>query len=896
MSRSPARDRVQLVSAATLIAGLVLLLCTWTSAGAADGTDQVTGAGSTASAVTVNWSDGILGKDNKTVVAPHAIQTTPTNNSTNSDFFNTNSALFKNIQVTVSQTQDIVHQAVAVSWKGAPTTYAGDQGDYFQLMQCWGDADSGPNPEDCEYGSDGLYTGTDNSLIGSRSGTFCLVGNDPTGCDPLEWAQAHVAPGSNLQNYTVPFNPVGTDREIYGTADTGSTQEYFDKYSTNEVPLARTGSDGTGLVYFETLTGVQSPGLGCGVVDPTTNQPRDCWLVLVPRGEVKANGGHIANQLGSLNFLDDSPLGASNWSMRIQIHLGFAPLQQTCPIGSAKERQTVGTELAGDAVRSWQLKLNVDAQCNVLYGYTHTPEATQTSQLEAGAANGAAGLAFTNIPIGSEAGRGTGQEVPSPVPVVYAPVAVSATTLSFNISTPAGTKSTPVKLTPRLLAKALTQSYLVDLPEYLVNNPLIGPAPAWAVHNPIQMTNDPEFRALNPDLPANAGQGTPSSIMLNEDHSLPNQELWQWVLADPTAVAWLNGTPDPSGMVVNPAYTALGVAAQPFDSFPRADPTCFNTGQGSAQRPSTRCSLDLLPYLADDEDVATHVRGGNSPLGADWDVTKQGPDGQTGWWATGALLPAGHAYLWGVSDTASNATYGLVAAALCDASGQNCVSPDSSSVTAALNSATKDSAGLLHVNPATTPAGAYPLVNVTYAAVRSDDDPAAVADYANLIAYAAGAGQTPGEAPGDLPRGYLPLPPGLQAQAASAVAALRGGSATSAPASSVAVSTVQSSSDSGLSGLGLSDDSGTGGGGAGAPVATAEPAPGGLGAPSASSSSPGPAAIVKPTSTPAAIITPAQSSSAARYAPVLVIITGLAGLVGSRLIGIGRHRAGSLRQ
>ena len=257
---------------------------------------------------------------------------------------------------------------------------------------------------------------------------------------------------------------------------------------------AVTGADGTGLQYFQALTGVQAPALGCGEVDPATTQSRDCWLVIVPRGEYKPNGYQLAASSGPGAFITDSPLGASNWAQRIQIHLGFTPLQVSCPIGAAKERQTVGTQLAANAVFSWQLALNKQAKCTKVYGYTGTPEATDTSQLAAGTANGSAGLAFTTIPIGSEAGRETSELTPSPVPVTYAPVAISALTLSFQINLATGFVDTPVKLTPRLVAKALTQSYRLDLPQYTPNNPINGPAPAWASGNPDSILGDPESR------------------------------------------------------------------------------------------------------------------------------------------------------------------------------------------------------------------------------------------------------------------------------------------------------------------------------------------------------------------------------------------------------------------
>ena len=133
----------------------------------------------------------------------------------------------------------------------------------------------------------------------------------------------------------------------------------------------------------------------------------------------------------------------------------------------------------------------------------------------------------------------------------------------------------------------------------------------------------------------------------------------------------------------------------------------------------------------------------------------------------------GRRFMWAVNDMPDLAAYGLISAALCDPAGTDCVQPSTDSVTTALNSATTDSAGLLEVNPAKVPAGGYPLTEVVYAAVPTNQSAAALTDYADFIAYAAGQGQTAGSTPGDLPPGYLPLTSSLQAQAQSVVTQLQ---------------------------------------------------------------------------------------------------------------------------
>ena len=56
---------------------------------------------------------------------------------------------------------------------------------------------------------------------------------------------------------------------------------------------ATTDPNGTGQQQFETLTANQAPGLGCGQLE-SNGQPRDCWLVIVPRGQYEPNGFNVS--------------------------------------------------------------------------------------------------------------------------------------------------------------------------------------------------------------------------------------------------------------------------------------------------------------------------------------------------------------------------------------------------------------------------------------------------------------------------------------------------------------------------------------------------------------------------------------------------------------------------
>jgi hypothetical protein len=688
------------------------------------GYDQMTGVGPTASALTVNWTQGLLDNTN-TALAAAAVDP---NRGTAQNAFQFMYNDFKNLQVKVSQTQDIGHQGITVTWTwpGVQSAQLGTlQSGYLQMMECWGDATTGPTPEQCEYGSPGLLPASAlNGGIAFRSGPLCPAGSAPStvspprnadgggpsnGCDTKEPSDpSHLAPcpaGTTCTqtDYTIPFAPVSDPTHpVYNPGTT-----YYSEYSTDEIQETITAADGTGQQQFETLTGVQASGLGCGLAEDN-GQPRGCWLVIVPRGQYEPNGYQI-NPDSTSSYINTTPLAESNWAQRIQIHLGFAPVGSFCPPGTL-ERQTFGTQLAARAMQSWQIALNSAANCAKVYGYSAVPETQSTNNLTAG---GDSGLAFTTIPIGSEAAR-LGESPPTNLPtILYAPVAIAALGFGFNINYQSGYLTTPVKLTPLLLAKALTQSYLEDLPDFY---PLAGKSgPPWAQGNPLNLSEDPQFHTLNPGVPADSAG--PIAPLVTEDHSAVNQQVWQWIQADSAATGWLAGAKDTTdnNMVVDPDYQALNVGKPPaLDSYPRAytgvlDLTSLNPPEG------IKHTLDLIPYTDNFDSAGAAVLTANNPDQASWDPTIRAPNGDLGWWRKIGVEPLGQTFMWGVVDTPDSAAYGLIPAQLCDGSGGNCVSPSTASVTAAIGAATADSSGLLHVDPAHPGTGGYPLTYVVYA-------------------------------------------------------------------------------------------------------------------------------------------------------------------------------------
>jgi hypothetical protein len=889
-------QRTGALAAAVAVAALVALgPLSRATAATGNSYDQMTGVGLTASAVTVPWTQGLLDASNQPLTSagnepsPNADRSSASPASALSFMYPD----FKSLKVTVSQTQNIGHQGITVRWTGGePTAEVGQiQANFLQMMECYGDSDSGPDPADCEYGSVGMLGGGGGiapAAIGSREGDLCTTGSAPStadppaslngdtavaGCDPLEPTDAsHIAPcpGSDCtsgQDFSVPFVPVGDPTHpVYGAVD---ETQYYNEFNTDEVQVAVTSAAGTGQQQFETLTGTQAPGLGCG--DPEANgQARGCWLVIVPRGQYEPNGYKLNGFTGTKAELDTSPLSAANWAQRIQVHLSFAPVQSFCPIGT-KERETVGTQIVSRAMQSWQLALNHAANCTKIYGYSAVPEATSTEQLSSPGGN--VGLAFTTVPIGSEAARNSsgGAGAPGVPPLVYAPVAISALDFGFNINDGSGYITNAVELTPELLARSLTQSYRTDLPDYYPS--AFGHnGPAWSLANPTNISNDPAFQLHNGEVAPYNKSTVSLAPLLTEDHSGLNQQVWRWIQADAPASAWLDGTA--GSVAIDPGYRALKLGKAPaIDSYPRAYTGCLDLGQwpGPPVKEEIKCSLDLLPYADNFDSAAAAVLAANNPTAGGWDTTARAPDGTTGWWGKNGAEPPGQTFMWAADDTPDLAAYGLVAAQLCNDSASTCVGPTTASVSTALKTAVPDSAGLLQVNPAKPGNGGYPLVDVTYAAVPTKQSAAALNDYADLIAYAAGAGQTPGSAPGDLPPGYLPLPASLQAQARAVVTRLR---ALAGPSGTRSATPPPSAP-----------------GGNGQPGAAPGSTPRGstsAAAPGGTASSPAGPVTSLPSAALAAGTTSRQPVGTIRWALVAVVIAGLACATGGVLLRSAR--------
>ena len=683
---------------------------------------------------------------------------------------------FSNLKVTVDQTRNLVNQAVAVSWTGgAPTAPLGAFGvNYLQIMQCWGDDPAGPDRAQCQYG--GL-----DSQSSPSAGDFVRTRQVTSGSNLVDPEETLKGPAGSPDNAFVPFWAVGRPKPT-GPA-TSDRSDFFDSQVTNEIPLARTHADGAGQELVEVETVRQAAGLGCG--DPVTSGEvtagRSCWLVIVARGNHEVDGSTRTAQSTS-DYLASSPLSQSNWDNRIVVPLEFQPVGQACPIG-APERQVIGHELAVDAVGSWQPALCAGG--GALYSYTQLSDDVTRSQVLGGSSPG---LALVTNPIPPD-------QVPTDHPLVYAPVGLSGLTIAFNIEHQPpptapngdlqlnGVRFTSMKLTPRLVAKLLTQSYqgaVVGPPDYLKNNPS-------------GLTVDPEFLDLNPEYKGFASSTTPPDALVQLGSSDLTSLLWSWVQADPDARAFLAGSPDPVGMVVNPNNKDLTL---PTSVLPRNDQSCIDNTLSNGVTGKI-CTLDAHPFTTDMHDAGRSASRGDTQA----KTIVLGPGNTPVSQPVGRQAPGQRALL-AVVDTATATRYGLPTAQLRNAAEQF-VAPTPESLLAG-EAAMKPSAvpGVLASDPGATDPGSYPLTALSYAVTApSTLDAATGKDYAALLRYAVGPGQQSGTAPGQLPLGMVPLPDALKTQTIAAAATIEAQAGTTTattttavevtPASPVAVGTTE---------------------------------------------------------------------------------------------------------
>lgn len=817
---------------------------------------------------------------------------------------------WSDLEITVNQTADLGNQAVSIEWSGVePTVRAGGASfaeNFLQIMQCWSvPTADGPSPEQCEFGAtDGVFGGRNATLFaaGGFADDRVVSRGDFENLDENEgtleaatnwlWKPFRSVTGDVVEEHVDTFFSPAVGAGNYWL------NPFFNVITTNEIAGARTRADGTGSELFEIVTGLQSTGLGCGQTVLSIDggapvEPR-CWLVVVPRGgAAEENAETIDGAVweGAPGVMT-SPLSASAWQHRIEIPLDFNPVDTPCSL-DADQRRIVGSELVLRALSSWQPSLCA-APGAPAYAYASVSDATARLQLTSGSA-GAAGLAVTSQPLRASPARATN-------PPVYAPLTASALVIGLNIERVAdvevgdpatddlaGVRVERIHLTPRLVAKLLTQSYRgqVDIGG-------ISSGYGWAEANPGSLDADPDFLRFNEEFlllkPLNVKNF--GGLVLPAGTSDAAALVWQWILADPEARAWLAGEADEWGMVVNPIYatTAAGNSSGvPFgdpvpDTFPKADPHCYQAapqGPGGQVVPPALCGTDWLPYAGSYREAGQRARAANDAARTTQDTEAVSADRV---WRPDGPQFLGRRTILSVVDGPTAAQYGLQVAHLSragdDGDQREFIAPDAAGVRRGIEAMvpSADAPQVLVPDPTATAAGAYPLSMLTYGvSLPLTLDERARDEYATFVEYAAGPGQVPGSEVGQLPPGYQPLPPELAAQALAAAVAIR---------------TLQPTPTTPIGSTAPPPSSGGGGGGGSSPrtssAATAPPAV--VAPPAGPAVTPGPA----PAADEVRGVTPISSVGVRRFAVPMLAGSALLALLLSLEI-TKRPRRGPLR-
>jgi len=673
-------------------------------------------------------------------------------------------APFPDLSVTVSQTTDLTGQGIRLTYTGGVRSTVPNQqtagANFLQVMQCWGDLQDAvgnlvldangqaqPDRTTCQYGA---TKQPGQSRTSSKSSVADVAPQD----------EPYLVPAADIfhtAEVSIPFRSVTgkvlervRDGKVIADIDL-DTNEFFTRNTTNEVPWVGFGASGSGTATFEVQTNAQAPGLGCGnpvSASDGTVSGRPCWLVVIPRGD---------HDLGESTVTKSSLLWET-WEHRLAVRLEFKPLGVRCAIGAA-EKSLAGSELMTAAVGSWQPRLCGSAGGSIY----NLIVANEADQALAANGTGTEALALTTRALSA-------QDVTDEL--TYAPVAISGLAIGFAIdhqsdplrSVPSAVTAldrqpfTAMNLTPRLVAKLLTDSYTSSLPT--------GSDASHLGTNPSYLWQDPDFLAVNDDAWKDQNLASPShlaDLLVPLGRSDAAWGLWQYVLSDAEAVAFLAGTPDAWGMVVNP-YSSTDAAANPTgtaatypkDSLPKADPTSYT--------PEAMGEINLVtwrPY-ANDLDTAGYwvLRGDNRSLDqSSWSPLDVSPK-----YSLFNRDLAGSQRVIGLTDTAAAAKYQVFTAALRNSAGAF-VAPTTASMAAAAAVMTP-TAGQPQVRAldftstaVKTATGAYPLTVPVYAATNAaGGDATSRAGYAAFITYAATQGQTPGTDDGELPDGYAPLP------------------------------------------------------------------------------------------------------------------------------------------
>ncbi|MFE6869924.1 hypothetical protein ACFVFS_25625 [Kitasatospora sp. NPDC057692] len=637
-------------------------------------------------------------------------------------------------------------------------------------------------PATGQHGDKGKITVSSTTNLGNEVVRVSWEGFTPT-VDPAGNPVKFVVPGSSTGQELYPVriyqcrgtNP--TVHDCYGSTKYNQDPSLGFKQPspppgtiTPEFPfngaVRVTGPDGRGEADIEIWTAQESQSLNCDASHPCsivveanyggdslgftsdTMEP-NCSFHDLDNPAVSGYFAMASEAVRGMSGADDrwSPGEACAWENRIVIPITFAPTASDCA-STAIDLTVGGLAMANRAMQQWRAGLCQGSQS---LGVDYVSNTGEPQSRAAFRKKEGPDIALTALPESEPASR----------PHVYAPLATTAISVAYRVDDLANSgEIKKLNLTPRLLAKMLTQSY--TMAQGVTIDSVAG--------NPLCIFEDKDFLDINRLDPA-GGQRWPTCI---EQSWLADSapivvggttdliyQLTSWIAADPEAAAFLRGEPDPNNMHINTFYKQPAFPGYPVEAIRVQD----------YSGPDGWKSYEINPVNSGLAQVARNLLM-NKPTCQlpQVDVSGKHP-------ACPPVDP-GRRGLFAIMDSGQAKAYGMSEAALRNPAGQF-VTPSVDSLRAAVATMPFDPATDTQKLPYgvagtdfSQSAQAYPLSVVQYAMVPtgglSAERAKAASGFLKRVTDPA-EGQRYGNTPGLLTAGFLALTDAQRAQARSAV-------------------------------------------------------------------------------------------------------------------------------
>ena len=747
----------------------------------------------------------------------------------------------REVTVSVDVTTDLQNrERVLVSWTGAHPTGGRTADPYGEkglgqeypvvILECRGVENPAQGEE--QLSPETCWTTSRNERNGAQSSGEAVWAHDRY-ADPERIALGGSVPDwptdvsgspvcetdtATFRNFLVPFRAAsGT---VYWncfspTTTTAPEQATDAALPANEV-FASTALDGTGQMLFEVRTDDVNASLGC-------SEDVACSLVVIPimgiscadsdkqcrktgywePGTLRADLGEGYDFAVSSNFW----WSESNWRNRFTVPLSFAPPPDVCNIFDDRPPVSFyGSYLLSQATLQWAPAYCLDRE---RFRFQHNRANEAQARRQVGTADAVA--AFVSDPMTNGS-----------LDVAYAPTAVTGFGIGFVIDKAGNAgEVTSLRLTPRLVAKLLSESYpafndirnghcdisgdadveVLKSADVPARDAIAPPLPEGGceirttaertekvdgtnapveyttiaegvldlVDNPLSITTDPEFKALNPDVPARGQVSEAVLLSLAQDSDVV-RALTSWIAADPAASSFLAGNPDEHGMRVNGYYKGISL---PTGDWPLLDQYIYPIPPSgdTCTRELGLSTPNLQRYASP---VATLQMTSEALLDA-WPYsqvsgTRTSVDYPCKW--SRPRLGYGTRFMLSLVPIADADRLGLHVAELrtpSDGGGAQFHGPTDAAMASALSAFSQEAAGeVFTADYSAMPVDSYPGTMIVHTAALVDCpdntttdclDTEEAADVAEFIRVAITEGQVKGRGNGQLPDGYLPVQP-----------------------------------------------------------------------------------------------------------------------------------------